>query len=83
MGAEASLYERARRATHTYLGVRLCGCAPTAVLDTGDRDTARDVAAMIRDGLHVERVPCGDVKARLRSCDAHRAERRARQGSLL
>lgn len=49
-------YERAKNATHCYIGVKPCGCVVGIVTDTCDKSTADYVAGFIRDGLTVERV---------------------------
>jgi hypothetical protein len=44
-------------ATHVYIGIKHCGCTVAASVDFADANTGQNVAAMIRDGLRVERVP--------------------------
>jgi hypothetical protein len=46
-------------ATHCYLGVRPCGCAPLWLVDMPDlaAETAKIIAQAIRDGMVIERVP--------------------------
>lgn len=48
--------ERYKKATHSYIGRKSCGCVVAARVDTGDKDTANDVADFIKSGLSIERV---------------------------
>lgn len=53
-----------------YVGIKACGCAVAAAVDNPEhfKDTAKTVAAWIRDGLTVERKPVEWVRENLRSC---------------
>lgn len=58
-----------------YTGTLDCGCIVSAVVDDPEhkRDTARTVAAMVRDGERVDRRPVEEVRgdpAFLRNCGA-------------
>lgn len=61
-----------------------CGCWVAATAPDRDKETARFVAQLIRDGLEVERADVEEVRRRLRSCPhrPQRKERQAHQGSL-
>ena len=56
MGKQAGHYERLLNATHAYLGIFDGECKAVCV-DAGDKDTAKFVSDMVRDGGSVERVP--------------------------
>ena len=62
-----------------------CECIVACVVDdpAHSRDTARDIAVWVRDGLTVERHSVEDVREmKFRRC-VHRAKGRASQPSLL
>ena len=67
----------------SYVGIKPCGCAVAAVVDRPEwaKDTAKDVARWVRDGLRVERWSVERVRAELREC-VHKT-RPAEQGALL
>ena len=49
--------------THDYIGLRDCGCcvAVSADMPGWEKDTAKDIAAMIRGGLKVYRIPIEEL----------------------
>ena len=59
---------RLAKATHAYVGILPCGCCVAAVVDTGDKFAAADVARFIREGLKVERQTVEWVRENLRRC---------------
>lgn len=68
-------------ATHAYIGRdRECGCVVAATTDTADKQTAKDVAEFIRDGLIVERVTIAYVREHL-GCEHRNAKRQAKQAA--
>ena len=54
--------------SYSYIGRRSCGCILAAVVDMGDRDTAKDVAGFICDSLIVEHVTSQYVRDNMRCC---------------
>lgn len=69
--SDKDLGRRIKAATHDYVG-RCPVCRGWVMLrvDTGDRDTARDVAECIRGGIPVERLPHAEIK-KLAMCEHH------------
>ncbi|MCK9568589.1 hypothetical protein M0R72_06580 [Candidatus Pacearchaeota archaeon] len=53
-----------------YIAVKSCGCVVGAVVDIPEcrKETAKDVAEWIRNGLTIERVPSAEVKTLLKAC---------------
>lgn len=49
------------RPTHDYIAKKKCGCVIAICYDLGDKDTARDVANWIKNGLTVDRVPMSEA----------------------
>lgn len=72
---------------YSYIGRRPCGCVVSARVDTQDRDTAKSVAEMIRNGETVERVTHDYVREHLwkwcPDCQRKRDEKRARTKPLI
>ncbi len=65
-------------ATHAYIGrYPCCGNVPCVTVDSDyhRKDTAREIASWIRDGLQVERVPIDDVRTvvNLKRCTCKKA----------
>lgn len=52
----------ARKPTHCYVGRTSCGCAVAVRTDLGCPRTARDVSAMIRQGMTIERMSLKDFQ---------------------
>ena len=48
---------------YAYIGRAECGCIRAASVDGRDKDTAKDVARFVRDGLVVERVTIEFVRS--------------------
>jgi hypothetical protein len=53
-----------------YVGITACGCMVCASVEDPrwKRETAKDVAAWLRDGLRVERVPVERVRQECHAC---------------
>lgn len=47
--------QRLERATHCYTARKECGCVVAVTVDTGDKETAKNVGEWIRDGLTIHR----------------------------
>lgn len=47
-----------QKPTHVYIGRKDCGCVRAVSLDQRSKSTAKQVYAMICDGLIVERMTC-------------------------
>jgi len=64
-----------------YIARRDCGCIVAATVDTPDhkRETAKDVASWVREGLDVSRVACQYVRDNMRSCPHKVAAEMARK----
>lgn len=63
-----------------YVGRKECGCFVAAIVDAPEhrKDTAREVAKWIRQGLAIERMSVEDVRQKLMRCPHTDA-----QGTLL
>jgi hypothetical protein len=59
-------------ATHSYIGVKSCGCVVSVVVDFGDKETARWVGNFIKEGLTIERVTHDQVRARFTVCECEK-----------
>jgi hypothetical protein len=57
-----------KRPEYDYIGVKECGCVVAICHDLGDKETAKEVAELIRSGLHVERVPVAEAVRRFGRC---------------
>lgn len=55
-------YERIRAATHCYLAVKPCGCAPAISIDDGHAGDF--VKEMMDEGYHIERLTIEEGKMR-------------------
>jgi len=66
--------EALAKATHCYVGILPCGCCVAAVVDTGDRFTAKETAEFIRRGYTVERKPIEWVRENLHRCIHQKAK---------
>lgn len=66
-----------------YVGITACGCMVCATVDDPrwNRETAKDVAVWLRDGLRVERISVERVRAELTPC-THKVKP-AQQAELL
>lgn len=62
--ATRNMEELQRQTTHVYVARKKCGCMVAAVSDmpTFERETAKDVADFIRDGLAIERMTMAEYK---------------------
>ena len=74
-----STIERLGAATHCYIGRCKCGAVVATRVDRGGKDTARDVAVFIRDGLVVERVPRNEVTLEACRCEPEQTTRTERR----
>ena len=75
--------ERIAKATHAYVGILPCGCCVAAVVDTGDKFAAKDVAGFIRRGYTVERQPIEWVRQNLHRCIHQKAKTKEPELPLL
>jgi len=67
-----------------YIGRSPCGCVRAATVDdpARARDVAKEIAAMVRGKLTIERVTCESVRATDWKCPEHRVAT-VTQGALL
>ena len=61
-------YDRIGKATYAYVGFLACGCCIAAVVDCGDKWTAKEVQQFIKRGYWVERKPMEWVRENLGPC---------------
>ena len=81
MGAEEDHGAALAKATHAYVGILPCGCCVAAVVDTGDKFTAKEVAGFIRRGDTVERQTIEWVRQNLHRC-THEKPPKKREADL-
>lgn len=60
--------------SHSYIGVRSCGCRVAAVVDYGDAFTRKSVADFMRKGLVIERTTSADARLTLAPCKCAKAD---------
>ena len=54
----------------SYIGRKVCGCVVAVIVDSDEhrKDTAREIAAWMRDGLTIERVTVANARELVRFC---------------